>query len=82
MADSPLCVQAACVYCILETIEFVCGEGCVTQTLHISTGKRPCTTCVSMSWSNARLRWIASRVSPREPVGSCGRSCRCKMKIS
>ena len=32
------CVQAVCVYCILETIEFVCGEGCVTQILHIATG--------------------------------------------
>ena len=35
------CVQAVCVYCILETIEFVCGEGCVTQILHIATGSAP-----------------------------------------
>jgi hypothetical protein len=32
------CVQAPCVYCILETIESVCGVGCVTETLHIAMG--------------------------------------------
>ena len=39
-------VEADCAYCILESIEWVCGKGCVTEKLHISTDyevmPRPC----------------------------------------
>ena len=56
------CVQAVCVYCILETIEFVCGEGCVTQILHIATGSAlvfdSCYSC-SMVLRNNWLGLIA-----------------------
>jgi hypothetical protein len=30
-------VEADCAYCILASIEWVCGKGCVTENLHITT---------------------------------------------
>jgi hypothetical protein len=39
-------VSASCAYCILETVESVCGSGCVQETMHITTDypilPRPC----------------------------------------
>jgi hypothetical protein len=39
-------VSASCAYCILETVESVCGAGCVQETMHITTDypilPRPC----------------------------------------
>jgi hypothetical protein len=39
-------VNANCAYCILETVESVCGSGCVQETMHITTDypilPRPC----------------------------------------
>jgi hypothetical protein len=39
-------VSASCAYCILETVESVCGSGCVQETMHITTDypilQRPC----------------------------------------
>ena len=39
-------VSASCAYCILETVESVCGVGCVQETMHITTDypilPRPC----------------------------------------
>jgi hypothetical protein len=39
-------VSASCAYCILETVESVCGAGCVQGTMHITTDypilPRPC----------------------------------------
>ncbi len=60
--------EADCVYCILETIEFVCGERCVIEHLHFFSDfpiiARPCVPelarILALAQSNATRRAIDS----------------------
>jgi hypothetical protein len=66
-------VEADCAYCILESIEWVCGKGCVAEKLHISTDyevmPRPCTPELVEVLAASNAEHASAALRSRKPFG-------------
>jgi hypothetical protein len=72
-------VEADCVYCILASIEFVCGKGYVTEKLHITTDypvmPLPCAPELVGQLAASHAREAATALRSGRPFGLTLPSC-------
>ena len=72
-------MEADCVYCILASIEFVYGKGCVTEKLHITTDYAvmplPCAPELVDALAASHARQAATTLSSGRPFGLTLPSC-------
>ena len=68
-------VSADCAYCVLETVEFVCGPGCVKERLHLHTDypvlhrAEPCVPALATHLASAQATAVRAALQASAPFG-------------